>query len=175
MQLAAPVPSAAPGDQVFSSTALPLGIDGALRDVWVALDSGTVGADGIARTASPPFPGLSDRGQVLVAEAAEPVSVLRVNFNAVEPFLFAYAPAMGIAAVSGLSGLVTIGGLTTLLAEWVGCRWLENGQTSRPGGKYAANEMTKVSLTVDIPKNSEFVQTIVTAPPRPPDPTATRR
>ncbi|MDH4177677.1 MAG: putative Ig domain-containing protein, partial [Thermoleophilia bacterium] len=70
IQAAVPVdPSAAqPGDEVYFLQEIQIPDEnGDAQSYWMTVDSGTVGEDGIARTGSPPFPGLSDQGNVLVA------------------------------------------------------------------------------------------------------------
>ncbi len=60
VQIAVPVAAsvAAPGDQIFFMRKMTLPMDAGLtREVWTVVDSGTVGADGYARTASPPYRG----------------------------------------------------------------------------------------------------------------------
>lgn len=64
VQIAVPVAAsvAAPGDQIFFMRKMTLPMDAGLtREVWTVVDSGTVGADGFARTASPPYPGRRSR------------------------------------------------------------------------------------------------------------------
>ncbi|KPJ75957.1 MAG: hypothetical protein AMJ54_13385, partial [Deltaproteobacteria bacterium SG8_13] len=72
IQAAVPVsPSVAqPGEPVyfFQEVQVP-DENGDFQSFWVAVDSGEVDANGVARTGSPPFPGLSDRGNVLIARS----------------------------------------------------------------------------------------------------------
>ncbi|MFH1842062.1 MAG: Ig-like domain-containing protein, partial [bacterium] len=72
IQAAVPVDAsmAQPGEQVyfFQEVQVP-DENGDFQPFWVAVDSGEVDANGVARTGSPPFPGLSDRGNVLVARS----------------------------------------------------------------------------------------------------------
>lgn|GEM_PF-6779455 len=42
--------------------------DGSLKDTWWLVDNGFVGADGIARTASPPYSGLDAAGEYVVCK-----------------------------------------------------------------------------------------------------------
>ncbi|WP_353955672.1 putative Ig domain-containing protein [uncultured Sphingobium sp.] len=112
VQIAVPVAGNV-GDQVwfFASVDLPLGPNGETIPVWTVIDSGVIDADGMARAKSPPFPGLSRRGSVLVAGAAKPLPILRLNvgFTALNALVF--APAIGIAAVGGLAGATVALGL----------------------------------------------------------------
>jgi hypothetical protein len=43
--------------------------NGVLHDTWWILDNGYVGADGMARTASPPYDGIESSGDILVVKA----------------------------------------------------------------------------------------------------------
>ena len=100
LQIAVPVPAGGgkPGDQVwfFVSQMLPVGPNGALQEVWTVVDSGVIDADGMARAKSPPFPGLSQRGQVLIARAAQPLPTLNVNVGFTTAAALIFAPAIGI-------------------------------------------------------------------------------
>ncbi len=78
LQLAAPVDSSIPaGEQVYflREGQLPTQ-EGGVRDVWFMVDSGTVGDDGVARTGSPPYPGVSDQGTWLVARITQPANTV---------------------------------------------------------------------------------------------------
>ncbi|WP_374352805.1 Ig-like domain-containing protein, partial [Chitinimonas sp.] len=56
------------GDEVlFLKKGSVLGADGLPHDTWWVLDNGFIGADGIARTASKPFVGLANGGEVVIA------------------------------------------------------------------------------------------------------------
>jgi VCBS repeat-containing protein len=71
LQLAIPVQggvSAQPGEEVFFfRKGSVLTQDGTCKDSWWLVDNGYVGTDGVARTASPPYGGLSDSGEYFVA------------------------------------------------------------------------------------------------------------
>ena len=60
VQLAAPAAGLAAGTEVFvfRATQLP-DENGGLIDAWMLVDNGWAGADGVIRTSSPPYPGLS--------------------------------------------------------------------------------------------------------------------
>ncbi|RJS04828.1 hypothetical protein XnspCFBP7698_00750 [Xanthomonas sp. CFBP 7698] len=68
LQLAIPVQQTAnPGDEVlFLRKGQVPNADGTFTDTWWIVDNGFVGADGIARTASPPFDGVSFSGEYYV-------------------------------------------------------------------------------------------------------------
>ena len=118
VQIAVPVPDGAgePGDQVwfFVSEMLPVGENGELIEVWRVVDSGTIDENGMARANSPPFPGLSQRGSVLIARAANPRPTLRVDVGFTTAAMLIYAPALGIAATGGLAGSVAATGLAAI-------------------------------------------------------------
>ncbi|MCA9264247.1 MAG: hypothetical protein KDA60_10385, partial [Planctomycetales bacterium] len=54
---------------------------GELHDIWILTETGKVGDDGLARTTSPPYPGLSAGGQYLAARADNPELLVQVGFN----------------------------------------------------------------------------------------------
>ncbi len=119
IQIAVPVAGGyTPGETVwfFQKMLVPTGENGELGEVWTVLDSGTVGEDGVARTASPPFPGLSNRGSVLVARAAQPLGIIRIDMGYVLGIMTAMAGTLGIAATGGLLGAAVGVGLAGLYA-----------------------------------------------------------
>jgi YVTN family beta-propeller protein/YD repeat-containing protein len=69
VQLAVPVPAGtAVGTRViFMRLGHTLDASGHLRPIWWQVETGTVGADGMAHTASPPSPGAADSGKYIVA------------------------------------------------------------------------------------------------------------
>ncbi|MCP4967960.1 MAG: hypothetical protein GY926_22335, partial [bacterium] len=113
IQAAVPVDGAVaqPGDEVFffvekDYTELT---GGEFGNLWTVIDSGIVGADGVARTASPPFPGLSEKGNILVAKANKPMNYMSVYAPALAAISTAILPAMAIAgAAGGLLGLLAV-------------------------------------------------------------------
>jgi hypothetical protein len=123
VQIAVPVAAsvAAPGDQIFFMRKMTLPMDAGLtREVWTVVDSGTVGADGFARTASPPYPGLGDRGSYLIAKMTVPSGSLYIDPATINGIMYAYSAAMGIAvAVTALGGApagIVIAGAATAAA-----------------------------------------------------------
>ncbi len=56
--------------------------DGVAHDIWLLIDTGNVGSDGIGRTASPPYPGFSAGGQYLAAKADEPNKLVQIGTGA---------------------------------------------------------------------------------------------
>ncbi|MDS4013282.1 MAG: Ig-like domain-containing protein, partial [Candidatus Accumulibacter sp.] len=73
LQFAIPVQDglpATPGEEIWflRKGTLPLA-DGSFQDTWWLADNGYIGADGIARTASTPYPGLNRSGDYLVCRA----------------------------------------------------------------------------------------------------------
>ncbi|MBX9640295.1 MAG: Ig-like domain-containing protein, partial [Mycobacteriaceae bacterium] len=111
--------SAVAGDQVYflQKANLPVGPNGEWIDVWNVVDSGVVGTDGMARTSSPPFPGLSGRGSVLVAKMNQPAGVIHIDIGYITSLSIAFSIATGIAATGGLAGAVVAGGM---IAGYVG-------------------------------------------------------
>ena len=86
-QIAVPVsPVLAPGTTVhFWRLGQIPDENGVWSDYWLQVDSGVVGDDGFARTASPPYSGVNDSGGYLVTTPAGSVAVvqgkLNVSFN----------------------------------------------------------------------------------------------
>ncbi|MBM3524765.1 MAG: hypothetical protein FJX57_17605, partial [Alphaproteobacteria bacterium] len=150
IQVAIPVApgSAAPGDTVyfFEKRALPIGAPGELRDVWTVFDSGKVGDDGIARTSSPPFPGLSPRGTVLAARTSSPSGIVRMDLDYVRDLTIAFMPAIGIAAVGGLTGGVIALGLAGTYLSLLALPVLHELATIEIWRDYA-----KRDITIDVP------------------------
>jgi Ca2+-binding RTX toxin-like protein len=119
VQIAAPVDTAVaqPGDDVyfFRRIRAPVGPDGAIAPVWAVFDSGVVDAEGIARTASPPFPGFRtdagderySRGDILIARASKPVVPIRFNL------ILALGRQLTTASVGSPRALVATAGLVT--------------------------------------------------------------
>ncbi|MBS0640237.1 MAG: putative Ig domain-containing protein, partial [Proteobacteria bacterium] len=160
LQVAVPVATnvAAPGDTVvfFQEVELPIGPNGALQKIWAAVDSGTVGADGMARTASPPFPGLSDRGNVLVARAAQPIAIVRIDLGYLATLSFIVLASMAMAVVvpgAAIAGLA----LAASLAVAPMLYQMQNIQIWR---KYANNQIDHTDLNVNIVPGTPF-QTII--------------
>jgi len=54
---------------------------GELEPSWILLDEGIVSNDGYIHTTSPPWPGLTTRGKVLVAESIPKVNTFKLKFN----------------------------------------------------------------------------------------------
>jgi large repetitive protein len=99
--------------------ALPIGPDGAEGEIWVVVDSAIVGADGMARTASPPFPGLSNRGSVLIARAAQPVGIINIDVGFLTGIAVATAMTLGMGAASGsLLGAVAFSSIAAASPRW---------------------------------------------------------
>jgi hypothetical protein len=83
-QVMVPVgPGFSAGDTVyfFKKEALTLA-DGSTQDIWLLLETGEVGSDGLARTTSPPYPGFSAGGQYRLAKADTPDKLVSVGFGA---------------------------------------------------------------------------------------------
>jgi YD repeat-containing protein len=110
LQVAVPIGAKlAPGEMVYFFQEMDLPLGGASdQRVWVAVESGQVGADGYARTSSPPWPGLSDRGRILVAHANVAVTTTRFTFDlSAEPVVVS-VPGLGLYGMGGgLKGTAT--------------------------------------------------------------------
>ncbi len=122
-QIAVPVDPAngSPGDSVyfFVQDSLPIGPDGAFEPIWAVVDDGVIGADGIARSASPPYPGLTEGGNILVARTAQALTTVIVSSNVTWEARFLLIAGGTIAAVGLETGnipAVLAGGALALTA-----------------------------------------------------------
>ena len=108
IQFAAPVAGAQPGDEVvfFVQRDVSEETNGEFGNMWFVVDSGVVGEDGVARTASPPFPGLSERSNILVAKANKPLLRASTVASSLALASMAIIPAMAIGALAGPVGLL---------------------------------------------------------------------
>ena len=86
VQITAPSGGLPEGESVyfFRASRLP-DENGDLMDVWILVESGIVGGDGLVHTSSPPYPGLSDQGTYLIANANRPVENVTVNLSNMSP------------------------------------------------------------------------------------------
>src|SRR5581483_5396390 len=112
VQIAVPVPTGAgsPGDKVyfFVQDQLPTGPNGALQPYWTVVDDGVIGTDGMARSSSPPFPGLTNNANVLVARTAQALTDVRISLNLTQlgEAAFLIAVGLGVASTGGIVGAV---------------------------------------------------------------------
>ena len=118
-QFAASVEGAEVGDEVvfFYERDVTVETGGDFGKMWFVADTGVVGADGVARTASPPFPGLSARSNILVAKANKPV--LKASVAAAPLAIASMTIMTGMligAATGGLAGAIVGAGLGALTA-----------------------------------------------------------
>lgn len=113
MQIAVPVDeSYEAGDQVYFFMEIESDITGTPQKYWAAMDTGVVGDDGYARTTSPPWPGLSRNGNILMARANQPVRTVTLDLSGWEMATYMLALAAGSGS---LVGVVTFGSLATAL------------------------------------------------------------
>jgi len=110
VQIAIEAPGLAVGDEVafFSKVELPTDPNGEMEVHWGVFDTGVVGEDGIARSTSPPFPGLTDRGQVLAARQGMPMRPIVLQPAAVVEAGILAGMALSFAPF-GLAGLMVAG------------------------------------------------------------------
>ncbi len=83
-QVAVPVPAAFDaGDSVyFFQQQTITHSDGSTEDIWLLMETGVVGNDGMARTTSPPYPGFSAGGQYRIAKADTPDQLVMLGVGA---------------------------------------------------------------------------------------------
>ena len=151
-QIAAPVPASIPAGELvyFFEQLTLLDTAGTPHEVWMLKDSGIVGTDGIARTTSPPYPGFSEQGRVLVAQFDFPTSERKLDCNQ-------YPDGLGViinfeqnfaAPACQITGLPAVGSTVTIASYLTG-----DGKT--PSGKpyqvqdvsLSDNSTTEITLT----------------------------
>jgi hypothetical protein len=93
-ELAVPVATGTPAGQrvYFLRQTHVVDPSGVGQDLWLVMETGIVGTDGIARTASPPYPGITVGGQWICAGAGTPETVTL----AVEPPIFNSGAGVGV-------------------------------------------------------------------------------
>ena len=179
VQIAVPVAPAlaSPGDKVyfFQQVKLPTGPNGALQDWWSVVDDGFVGTDGVARSASPPFPGLTDNGNILVARSAQAVTELSMIFDlaatAVAAFMI-YA-GLNIAATGGFAGAVAGTAIIGAAINFFVLPVLRDLDDVTAWQVYADGKLDQSAITIDMtgaPASKFILPTLPAAPPQP-DPT----
>ena len=146
---------------------LPVGENGEDIEVWTVVDSGVVDADGIARTASPPFPGFSDRGNVLVARGGGPTGTIRINIDALFAGAMIFAPAIGIAATGGLAGAIIGLELAALGAAVMVLPIAAQAVKIAVWRDWASGERSKVELDVIVDPLKPLTEIYAKIPPPP--------
>ncbi len=172
LQIATPVSAdvAAPGDQVFFFVKmnLPVGENGAYQDVWTVVDSGSVDENGVARSHSPPFPGLSQRGNVLVAKANQPTGLLYVDLELQAAIQGLFILSMGIAVVGGPAGAIAGLELATGAALLAVAPYLYQLGTIRVWREWANKEIDSIDIQVDASNTTAATKEIFPDLPPPP-------
>ncbi|MCB2002255.1 MAG: hypothetical protein KDH91_18690, partial [Rhodoferax sp.] len=169
IQIAVPVNGGyTPGETVyfFQKTNQPVGPNGERMDVWTIMDSGTVGEDGMARTASPPFPGLSNRGSVLIARSAQPLGIVRIDMGHVFGVMAAMVGTLGICATGGLAGAVVGVGLAGLYAGLLVLPIAYQAVNIKIWREWAGN-VQGFDLDVNMPTGAPFLNVLADVPPVP--------
>ncbi|MCB2028921.1 MAG: hypothetical protein KDH18_09735, partial [Rhodoferax sp.] len=169
IQIAMPVNGGyTPGETVyfFQKTNQPVGPNGERIDVWTIMDSGTVGEDGMARTASPPFPGLSNRGSVLIARSAQPLGIVRIDMGHVFGVMAAMVGTLGICATGGLAGAVVGVGLAGLYAGLLVLPIAYQAVNIKIWREWAGN-VQGFDLDVNMPTGAPFLNVLADVPPVP--------
>ncbi|HND53454.1 MAG TPA: Ig-like domain-containing protein, partial [Pirellulaceae bacterium] len=119
VQLAIPVDaSIAPGTEVYFFQAGDyLHDDGAVSPIWWQVESGVVGADGVARTSSPPYPGVNGKSLYMVGYPDAHVVRVQVAQQMIANALFSIAltsltgitvGAMAISSVAGIAATLAV-------------------------------------------------------------------
>ena len=102
IQIAVPVDASIPvGEEIYFFVEVESSLAGGVPTrYWAAVDSGVVGADGYARSTSPPWPGLSNNGNVLIARAAQPIRLITIDLSNF------FNPALVLMGSTSLIGLM---------------------------------------------------------------------
>ena len=169
IQIAVPVNGGyTPGETVyfFQNTNQPVGPNGERIDVWTIMDSGTVGEDGMARTASPPFPGMSNRGSVLIARSAQPLGIIRIDMGYVFGVMAAMVGTLGICATGGLAGAAVGIGLAGLYAGLLVLPIAYQQVNIKIWREWAGN-VQGFDLDVNMPEGAPFLNVLAEVPPVP--------
>ena len=175
VQVAAPVDPgvASPGDQVWFYQVMQFPDEnGVLHDYWTVMDVGTVDNDGMARTTSPPFPGLSRRGSILIAKAAQPTGILRLDSGFANRLQWAFVAGIGVATtfaatggLLGAAGGVAIAGAFLAIAILPAIYDRMDIAIWRMYGKKPAS----VEMTVTPPEGAELIRLTARVPEAPTD------
>src|SRR3546814_12418349 len=83
-------------------------------------DSGAIDANGVARTNSPPFPGLSKSGQVMIARASQPMQQVRIDVTGQLTFTAMTITALGLSVTGGMVGAVVNPGIAATILAMAG-------------------------------------------------------
>ncbi len=161
-----------PGEKVFffQKMRLPTGPNGDEADIWAVVDSAIVGSDGLARTASPPFPGLSNRGSVLVARAAQPVGIITIDAGFLMGIAVATSMTLGMAAASGsLVGAAVFGGIAGSIASMAALAFLGQRLEVQLWRQWGANK-AGYNLDIDVPPDGAAITITRSLPTPPQDP-----
>jgi YD repeat-containing protein len=153
------------GDKVFFfvKDSQPIGPNGEYQDVWAVVDSGTIGSDGMARSSSPPFPGLSTRGSVLVARAAQPLGILRIDLGYQFALAGAFLPLLGLSCIvpgAGLLGLAAYASLAVLPTLYQ----IVDIKTWR---QWANKDISQFDLTANVEPGAAYTKLTPDLPPPP--------
>ncbi|HEY8879876.1 MAG TPA: tandem-95 repeat protein [Roseateles sp.] len=100
--------------------------DGTVKDTWWVVDNGHVGADGMARTASPPYPGVTSSGDYLLSArrttkdpktGASATRIVSLDANFQNIYFAAVGVAMAVAGSGNMVGAMTAVNLMAMLPD----------------------------------------------------------
>jgi YD repeat-containing protein len=161
VQIAVPVDAGyAPGETVYFFREISSGITGTMQTYWAAIDTGVVGEDGYARTTSPPWPGLSDNGNILMARANMPVRTISFDVSAWSTA----SELLLLGAATGLAGFVIFGSLAVATIVYPVMR---DETLLRLYASYA-DQTLSVDIPVDVGQDSTRIRVNVPTPPESP-------
>ncbi|WP_253262202.1 Ig-like domain-containing protein [Ramlibacter montanisoli] len=169
IQIAAPVAGAVAGETVYFLRQIESSlVDGTPQKYWAVLDTGIVGADGVARSTSPPWPGLSSNGNILIARANQPLRTVTLDLDA---WMAASQILLVGAATGTLAGVAIAGTLATAVLVFP---MIYQATLVRLYASYAEQTLTTV-VPIDVGQTSTRLRVSVELPPSLPslDPTLT--
>jgi hypothetical protein len=150
------------GETVYFFQEIQSDITGEMKSYWAAIDTGVVGDDGYVRTTSPPWPGLSNNGNILMARANQPLRIVKLDLTA----WYTAAQLLVLATASGsLVGLMVYGGLATAI---VMMPFMMTAQKIQLYARYANGRLVEVPLDVDAGLSTIRVSAPPDSPSTPP-------
>jgi hypothetical protein len=160
MQIAVPVgPEFQPGEQVLFFIEVETDMLGTTEKYWATIDAGIVGADGYARTTSPPWPGLSQNGNILMARANQPLRIVTIDLQ--NSWIIAQTLMLMGAATGSLAGFAAF---STAAVATVSFPLVLQADKIRTYVKFA--EMTlELEIPIDAGVTNTRIQARIPEPP----------
>ncbi|TAK53398.1 MAG: hypothetical protein EPO25_10765, partial [Gammaproteobacteria bacterium] len=158
MQIAVPVgPEFAPGETVYFFVEVESELSGTLQKYWAAIDAGVVGEDGYARTTSPPWPGLSQNGNILMARANQPLRTVTLDLGALQASSVMLFMGMATGSVVGMA-VFSAAAIATITFPMV-----YQGTIVRLYASFA-DQTVEIEVPVDVGQDTTRIRVRVPAP-----------